>query len=112
MTRFAFVVLILFGGIAAVAVAGCSDDPPAKKVDSAAPDQAGGQADFAPLPDQSRPDVMWPDLKADTAKPPIDYSVPGDYGGTPFGCQTNADCFGQKCCATPWGVKLCASACN
>jgi hypothetical protein len=29
-----------------------------------------------------------------------------------FGCQSDADCFGQLCCPTPWGVKLCAPACD
>jgi len=33
------------------------------------------------------------------------------YSASPFGCQSDADCFGQRCCTTPWGVKLCAPAC-
>ena len=58
------------------------------------------QPDQIVWPDQGRPDQqIWPDTYSDT------------YSGAPFGCQADSDCFGQKCCATPWGVKLCAATC-
>lgn len=39
-------------------------------------------------------------------------STEAGYSGNTFGCQSDNDCFGQRCCATPWGVKLCRSDCN
>jgi hypothetical protein len=59
----------------------------------------GKPADQYVWPDQSTPKDVW--------SPPTD-----SYTGAPFGCQTDLDCFGQKCCATPWGVKLCAATCQ
>lgn len=70
--------------------------------------------DFAP-PDQEPPDVvMWPDRPVwpDMGSRP-NKDKPTQYeGGTPFGCETDADCFGEKCCETPWGVKLCTPGCE
>jgi hypothetical protein len=37
---------------------------------------------------------------------------PDGYQAQPFGCTADSDCFGQRCCPTPWGVKLCALACG
>jgi hypothetical protein len=49
-------------------------------------------------PDVGQPDgPIWPDTYA---------------SGAPFGCASDADCFGQQCCPTPWGVKLCAPTCT
>lgn len=50
--------------------------------------------DWPPTPDQSP-------TKIDTG-----------YKGGPFGCTHDAECFGLKCCPTPWGVKLCAESCT
>lgn len=36
---------------------------------------------------------------------------PDLYSGAPFGCQNDSDCFGQRCCSTPWGVRVCADDC-
>lgn len=74
--------------------------------------------DGGPTPDtyislvDTRP---WSDqlVKKDT-KPPGDlfpWTV-DSYVGTPYGCQADSDCFGQICCPTPWGVKLCATVCD
>jgi hypothetical protein len=58
--------------------------------------------------DQGRDKHLWPDL----TKPKDQWPWPTDnYQAIPFGCQSDADCFGQRCCATPWGVKLCAPEC-
>lgn len=91
---------------------GCDDDsgtsngtPPADTtVDFPVADQ------YVP-PDIPTPDqYVWPDVS------PQDQFVwpDGDtgYSGTPFGCQSDTDCFGQKCCPTPWGVHLCAPTCG
>ena len=41
-----------------------------------------------------------------------DFRLPFDgYAGSPFGCSVDADCGVQRCCETPWGVKLCADFC-
>jgi len=57
-----------------------------------------------PTPDQYQPpppDQWAPPPKWDTG-----------YKPSPFGCNVDAECFGLKCCPTPWGVKLCADTCN
>jgi hypothetical protein len=57
-----------------------------------------------------RDKVTWPDVTRKDKWPwPADgYSS----GGSPFGCQVDSDCFGVKCCPTPWGVHLCATDCD
>jgi hypothetical protein len=51
---------------------------------------------------------VWPDQpKKDHWPWPDTYAPP-----TPFGCQIDSDCFGIKCCPTPWGVKLCRNECD
>lgn len=51
----------------------------------------------------------WPD----SPKPSPDWPAPSDgYTPAPFGCVVDADCFGQSCCPTAWGVRLCAPACG
>jgi len=50
----------------------------------------------------------WPDIWPDQAQ-----DIEADqYMPAPFGCKSDADCFGQKCCKTPWGIKLCAPTCR
>jgi hypothetical protein len=65
------------------------------------------------------PDVTnpYPDYKRTVDKPKVDqrrdwYAAPDTYVGAPFGCLKDSDCFGQKCCPTVWGVKLCADDCQ
>jgi hypothetical protein len=71
--------------------------------------------------------TIWPDYGS---QPDVQQSVPDGttssnsdstttesdsnvgYKGAAFGCQMDSDCFGQKCCPTPWGVKLCAPTCG
>ncbi len=55
----------------------------------------------------------WPP-PPDQKIPPDQYQPPPDKGYTPspFGCTVDAECFGLKCCATPWGVKLCSNECT
>ena len=70
-------------------------------------DTGGGKKDTAmPWPDTMQPDWMpHGDL----------YPWPPDQGGytpSPFGCQLDGDCYGLRCCPTPWGVKLCATVCQ
>lgn len=107
----------LLAGVVAVGVVSlgsCSGDaPPAvdsgPKKDGKLPVDWGQDPDYA-QPDRGAPDqYVWPDIKppADTWPHPTD-----SYAGTPFGCTSDADCFGQKCCLTPWGVKLCAATCG
>ena len=60
--------------------------------------------------------IPWPDVTYPDIKPHSDlYPWPPDLGGytpSPFGCQLDSDCFGIRCCPTPWGVKLCAPVCQ
>ena len=58
------------------------------------------------IPDRRPSDRFnWPDA-------PTDFFVwPEVYAGTPFGCRSDADCFGERCCRTPWGVNLCNATC-
>ena len=64
----------------------------------------------APVVDQP----LWPDIWGpEGGGPKTDiFPQPDSYKPSPFGCSSDADCFGQKCCATPWGVKLCAPSCD
>ncbi len=55
----------------------------------------------------------WTSLERVLGELPDDTTIwPDTYSGTPFGCTTDADCFGQVCCKTPWGVKLCMATCQ
>lgn len=110
------VAALLVGGVSLglLGVWSCSGDAP--PVQDSGPKTDGKQpVDWGPDPDYGQPDkgapdqYVWPDIKppADTWPHPTD-----GYAGTPFGCTVDADCFGQKCCPTPWGVKLCAAACG
>jgi len=111
-----FLVLLATAALAISVVLGvvvsCSDNPPPVTPDSGVPDTSVDAAtpDIPTIPDQPKPDQFtWPDVKppSDTWPWPVD-----SYVGAPFGCQTESDCFGQKCCPTPWGVKLCAPSCD
>jgi hypothetical protein len=100
---------LLFGLV--LAVGSCGDDnPPNVTPDKGVPD-APIVADLPPpAPDVQAPDqFVWPDIKSPNDTWPWPKQ---DYTGAPFGCQQDVDCFGQKCCPTPWGVKLCAPTCD
>lgn len=81
---------------------------------SATPD-AGAKPDLVlpdlPIPDKNNP---WPDIwgpesgGGDGLVPDIKQP----YTSSPFGCRGDSECFGQRCCPTPWGVKLCAPSCG
>ena len=57
--------------------------------------------DLGPDTNSQWPDGPVPDQKVDTG-----------YKPSPFGCTSDKDCFGQRCCPTPWGVKLCTPSCD
>ncbi len=77
---------------------GCAGDlPAARKIDSY----------FPPTPDVS----PWPDNPPPTGGDAF-WGNTDSYSGSPFGCRQDSDCFDQLCCATPWGVKLCAPTCS
>ncbi len=114
--------LLFFGSalacVAFLAILGsCSSDSQVAvdsgEVDTAAPqpDTAAPIPDIGTIPDIGQPadQYVWPDtsIPADTWPHPSD-----SYAATPFGCTTDADCFGHKCCPTPWGVKLCSPTCS
>lgn len=64
-------------------------------------------ADARPVVSDSAQNV-WPD----TSPPQDTWPHSADsYAGTPFGCTSDAECFGRRCCATPWGISLCAERC-
>ena len=94
---------------------GCSDKaPPVYEDNGTTEDKGAGEGltkDNAMVPDKViTPDQppTWPDIWPDTnVADTVD-----QYVGAPFGCKTDTDCFGQKCCKTPWGVKLCAPSCG
>ena len=66
------------------------------------------KADMPPVvPDKGPDQILWPDLPPPDAEPDK-----GGYKPSPFGCTSDADCFGQRCCPTPWGVKLCSADCG
>jgi len=60
----------------------------------------------------AQPDYYYPYPDGPQQQPDFWYWPPDTYVGSPFGCQQDSDCFGLKCCTTPWGVKLCAEVCN
>jgi hypothetical protein len=104
------VALIAAFGLGSLA---CSDDdPPSGTEDMKV--EAGSDAPVrldGPGGDTKKDTFTWPDTGTPDGQP--DLWPTGDlYTGTPFGCTTDADCFGLKCCGTPWGVKICAKTCN
>jgi hypothetical protein len=82
-------------------------------------DSATGDGLWWPNPDgpttkwdtnQQNPDYQWPDAPPSQ---PDSFQWSDSYSSaSPFGCKTDSDCFGLKCCPTPWGVKLCAEVCQ
>jgi hypothetical protein len=66
--------------------------------------------DWTIPPDVDRDKFIWPDAPPKEDAWPKNDIYPGG-GGTPFGCFTDADCFHLRCCATPWGVKVCMEHC-
>jgi hypothetical protein len=54
---------------------------------------------------------VWPDLPPPAIdQPPT--TPPDAYSSAPFGCESAADCFGQECCPTAWGTRVCAPSCG
>lgn len=96
----------------AAMLASCSDDSkPGVRYDKGQQDMTVVPDGPTTVPDLPQPDVVWPDYgKRD--KPVYPDMPRTDYSTGAFGCQVDTDCFGQKCCPTPWGVKLCAPACD
>lgn len=106
---------------------GKGDDPATDAATDGSDDGGDGGSD-APLiwPDGPRrdrqlpdwtipPDVdgdkfVWPDAPPKDDTWPKNDIYPGG-SGTPFGCFTDADCFHLRCCATPWGIKVCMEHC-
>ena len=94
----------------------CGATPPG---DGLLPDQ--GPRDLPPPPPDQRLDkpqqldvkppppdqYVWPDLP----KQQDQFVWPDTYAGAPFGCVTDAECFGLVCCKTPWGISICAQQC-
>jgi hypothetical protein len=111
-----FVVIGLGIAVAIAVVTSCSDSTTSStgKDSKTSPKEAGITQD---LPQQNgdlpiNPDTkfQWPDSKTKDTKP---WPHPDSYSeSSPFGCLADSDCFGQKCCPTPWGVKLCAPTCD
>ena|SRR3989339_763569 len=110
------VCLILVVGI--IIQAGCDSSKVTPTGDSGVTPDATTNVDIP----KTNPDVsiqidtfVWPD-KGTTDEglvPPKDmWNADGYQGGVPYGCQVDSDCFGEKCCPTPWGIKICAASCN
>lgn len=86
---------VLLGLVAALT--GC-----AGKMDQPPETTNGADSYVSPWTDTSNPppqadSSMWP--------------TPDSYVPAPFGCREDNDCFGLRCCQTPWGVRLCAATC-
>ena len=105
----------------AFALVGCDEDttPGTNQDQGVQTKDTGFKADTGGTPpkDKGAPVVdqpLWPDIWGPEAGSTKDlFPHPeGGYKPSPFGCTSDADCFGQKCCATPWGVKLCAPSCD
>ena len=78
--------------------------------DGPAPDKGPPSPDLKPWPDAppTKPDqYVWPDLPQQQDQ----FVWPDTYAGAPFGCVTDAECFGLVCCKTPWGISICAQQC-
>jgi hypothetical protein len=70
------------------------------------PREDGKVSDLSATPDQP----PWPDLPP--PRPEAQLPLPDGYKSAAFGCAQDSDCFGQRCCSTPWGVKLCSPVCD
>lgn len=107
MYRWSLALIASLGLVLCIGLLGCDDDTPPPKRDVVKQD-VGSFPDTVPWPDTvpQADQFVWPDTSQD-------HTIwPDSYQGTPFGCQSDDDCFGQKCCETPWGVKLCAPSCD
>jgi|GEM_PF-6606945 hypothetical protein len=81
------------------------DGTPSPDIDGGTP----GDPDYTVDAPPAQPDTFWPDQTVDYwPTPPDGYNG----GGAPFGCASDLDCYGQLCCPTPWGVKMCAPTCG
>jgi hypothetical protein len=92
-------------------LASCGDDESPSGKEDAGAQKDGASKDAPVFPDVGAPDKpVYPDTRRPFDTKPWVHAE-GYMAGT-FGCQSDADCFGQRCCDTPWGVKLCAPTCN
>ncbi len=110
--KFKPLTLIVVLSLALGLALGCSDDDP--PVGSDAPVKLDNGNNGFPDTYQGLEPISWPDFSwPDTVAPADIFPWPSDaYKGTTFGCRWDSDCFGQKCCPTPWGIKLCAPTCK
>lgn len=108
MYRWSLALLASIGLVLCIGIIACDDDTPPAKQDGITKQDVGPFPDtVAPWPDTVQPDqFFWPDSSPDTT------IWPDSYQAAPFGCKNDSDCFGKKCCPTPWGVKLCAPTCK
>ncbi len=109
MFRLFFILAVAFGF---AALYGCDEKKSSSNSDTnqQVGQEGGSGSDYSTQDSnsQQQKDVyVWPDTQETK-----DSMQGSDYAGTAFGCRVDADCFGQKCCATPWGVKLCAAKCS
>lgn len=119
MVRFLRMSVFTLGMVAFVSVMmHCGDNPVPVTVDASFYAETSPAVDGGPDgkagPDYTvdappKIDTFWPDQTVDYwPTPPDGYSG----GGAPFGCASDLDCYGQLCCPTPWGVKMCAPSCG
>ena len=104
------VALALMAAFGLTTVACSDDDPPSGQEDmkvETGPGDDGTQPDQKPTEDT----FIWPD-NGDPDSGDLWPNPSDTYAATPFGCTVDADCFGLKCCPTPWGVKVCSKTCN
>ena len=90
---------------------GSDDSPGTTNQDASTPRPDTRTVDQSvPVPDTrtTTPDFAWPDTSSNLDSWPVPDQ---GYTGSSFGCESDADCFGQRCCPTPWGVKVCADDC-
>ncbi len=100
--------LWIVAALAVLALPGCPGSNPARRDGSTHPtvDSSQWPDTTSPYPDKRPPDRPRVDQRRDW------YRAADQYVGTPFGCERDSDCFGQKCCPTVWGVKICANDCQ
>ena len=97
----------LAGLLFALTLSACDEDDPIVAKDIGVDVfKADIKADIKKVPDTGPDQIVWPDLPVPDAK-----TDTGGYKPSPFGCHSDRDCFGQRCCPTPWGVKLCSADC-
>jgi hypothetical protein len=101
--------ILLAVGVGAGVLTSCSDDPPAVVKNDGSKKDMAFDTTKPTTPDSRKPDSF---PQKDKARDKNPWPNPEAYVGSSFGCQSDTDCFGQRCCPTPWGVKLCASTCQ